>query len=210
MSLMFKTYECTHCDYRYTDSTYSSCYYMIGELKVHMRHSLGWCHSCNSLALVEILPTAEQEAALAQGLAVLRARLEELQNTPLPKRRWWQFKARGLAERSAKQSDLEFQIAEEEENLADCRLLREVLSGRKGKGRCLQCLSEDNFILPPHDTNYYEPDPVNTGLQHPGCKGELISVFEDLRIYVTKLPEKLYDINGRLLETHINGNVYVK
>lgn len=194
MSIMFTGYKCTHCDFDGADVTPNLCYYLIGDLRIPMEKSLGWCYNCRSLRSVEVLPNAEDEAVLEHRLVDLQAELAQLMDAPLPPGRWWQRKARGLAERRARLSELKSRVARMEEHLADNRLLREVLSKREGKGRCLTCQSEDNQLLPPHEVSYYESDPVKVGFNHPGCEGELVNVHQDLRFYVRRLPEKLYDI----------------
>lgn len=191
------TYQCTACDYSSWDAaTWGYRYYLYGESKVRMAVTLGWCHLCNGLSAVEVLPTALGEAELQQQLDALGIALQKELTDSSPKRRWWQLHAR----KGIKQIRLESEIKSAEEDLATYRLRRAALSKRTSQGRCMRCGSEEWAPLPHHEKDYFDmastPKPI--GFTHPGCGGELVTICDGTRLNVM-LTDKAYNLEGQLL-----------
>jgi hypothetical protein len=197
MSMPVATYQCTACDYSCWDAaTWGYRYYLYGESRVRMAVTLGWCHLCNGLAAVEVLPTALGEAERQQQLDALRIALHEELTASPTKRRWWQLHAR----KGTKQIRLESEIKSAEEDLAKYHLRRAALSNRTSQGRCLRCGAEECAPLPPHEKDYFDmaSTPIPTGFTHPGCGGELVTICDGTRLNV-RLTDKAYDLEGQLL-----------
>ena len=195
MSMPVATYKCTACALSHWDSgTWGYRYYLYGERKVQMRVKTGWCHACNDLATVEVLPDAEGEQERQQKLATLQAELGEVLAANPPPKRWWPFRAR----KSTKQANLEHDVESATKALTEYRLARKALSSRVSRARCLRCGSEDCQRLPPHQVDYFGTEPLLIGFEHPGCGGQLTISDDDIRLNVL-LKDKAYDLEGLLV-----------
>lgn len=197
MSIPVATYRCTACDLSHWDSgTWGYRYYLYGVLKVPMRVAMGWCHACSDLGVVEVLPDAEGELERLVMLEALQAELGEVLSAIPPRKRWWPFPAK----KSIKQTNLEYSVKSAAEALAEYRQTRKALSARVSRARCLRCGSEDCLSLPPHQANYFDPEPLPelVGFEHPGCGGQLTITCDGTRLNML-LTDKAYDLEGSLV-----------
>ena len=197
MSMPVATYGCTACDLSCWDlGSWGYRYYLYGELKVRMRVAMGWCNACSGIKAVEVLPDAEGELECQQRLETFQAELGEVLAANPPRKRWWPFQPR----KSVEQVSLECEVESAAEALTDYRLVREALSTRVSRARCLRCGSEDCLRLPPHQVDYCgaESLPKPIGFEHPGCGGQLTISSDDTRINA-RLADKGYDLEGRLV-----------
>ena len=197
MSMPVATYRCTACDLSHLDlGTWGYRYYLYKEHKVPMRVAMGWCHACNDLGAVEVLPDVEGELKRLQKLEALQAELSEVLAAIPPQKRWWPFQAR----KSSKQASLEYSVESAAKALAEYRQTRKALSARISRPRCLRCGSEECLRLPPHEANYFDteslPEPV--GFEHIGCGGQLTITCDGTRLSV-QLTDKAYDLEGLLI-----------
>lgn len=198
MSMPVVTYGCTACELSCWDAgTWGYRYYLYGETKVRMRVAIGWCHACADLGTIEVLPDADGELEHQRKLDAYQSELSEVLATDPPRKRWWQFSA----SKSSRQANLEYDVESAAKTLAEYQLAREALSSRVSRGRCLRCGSEDCLQLPPHEKNYYDPEPLPEpiGFEHPGCGGQLTIYCDDLRLNM-RLTDNAYDLEGFLIE----------
>jgi hypothetical protein len=197
MSMPVATYGCSACKFSRWDSImWGYRYYLLGDTRIPMQVALGWCHTCADLTALEVLPTAQGEGELEEGLRMLQAALRDLIAARPPSKRWWPFQAR----KSLEQSNLEDEIESAEQRLAEYQLRRAALSSRTSPARCLTCASDECVPLPPHEVDYFDmaSAPTPTGFTHPGCDGELLALCDGTRLSL-RLTEKAYDPEGRLL-----------
>lgn len=198
MSLPVATYKCTACQLNCREPvTWGYRYYLCATIKVSMSVTTGWCHCCDGIAAIEVLPTAIREAELQKEVEVMQMRLNEEHIAPISKTRWWQWRGR----KTILQSRLKFEIKWAEERLAEYRLRRATLSNRTSLARCLRCSSENCASLPPHEIDYFDPEsvPSPVGFKHPGCGGDLLVMYDGTRLSLV-MSEKAYDFEGRRLE----------
>ncbi len=199
MSMPVATYGCSACDFSRWDSImWGYRYYLLGDTQVRMQVSMGWCHTCTDLTAMEVLPTAQGEVELEDGLRALQAALREVIAERSTTKRWWQLQAR----KSPEQTNLEDEIASAEQRLDEYQLLRAALSSRTSPARCLKCAAEACAPLPPHEVDYFDisSTPAPIGFKHPNCAGELVVSCDGTRLNV-RLAEKAYDREGRLLSS---------
>jgi hypothetical protein len=199
MSMPVATYACSTCDFsRWDSATWGYRYYLLGDTRVRMQVTMGWCHACADLTAMEILPSAQVVEELEADLTVLQAALRDLIAARPPTKRWWPFPARKRPE----QANLEEEIVSAQKRLAEYQQLRAALSTRTSSARCLTCASEACAPLPSHEVDYFAmaSAPVPIGFKHPNCAGELLVSCEGTRLNM-RLSEKAYDPEGRLLSS---------
>jgi hypothetical protein len=201
MSMPTLTYGCTACDLRAWDSkTWGHRFYKIDGNEFRMHVAMGWCEGCSDLSVIEIKPTGVLESELAAKVARLHAELAvQLLRTP-PFRSWWQL----MATKSSEVICVEFAVSHAEESLASLRQLLPLMQARKSASRCLECQSEQCFLLPvmpikdSYDDVYSSAMPVPLDCDHPGCGGTFTVNNEGLRFSVRTVT-RAYDLEGRLL-----------
>ncbi|UTW05940.1 hypothetical protein [Pseudomonas benzenivorans] len=197
MSLPVLTYRCTSCSFmRLGSITWGRGYYLAGESRLPMSSAAGWCHSCDDLRAIEVLPSADAEVKLQDELADLQSRLRVMDTSPPPRKRWWQFKTPKDSARPFLESQLEAAKA----RLSDYQRLRQALAARNTHPRCLNCGAEDCLRFPPYEVDYFDTaaPPVRIGFSHPGCGGELTAACEGTRLAMN-LTGQAYDLEGERL-----------
>jgi hypothetical protein len=192
------SFRCTACSFNQTSSV------LAGErdYEIHDRYlpvmaAAGWCHDCDGLCLVEILPSAESLARLQEQLDRLRTRL--LPRTPAHAlKAWFADKARSREERF-----------EDEVHLADLESLRDrqkdlllALQKRESPPRCLMCSSTQCLNLPAFRMPAEGEPAAPIGFDHPGCGGQLTIEYAGVNARF-RARSLTYDREGRLLANEV-------
>jgi hypothetical protein len=114
MSMPVTTFQCDACDFSRWDSiAWGYRYYLLRGTKVPMRVNAGWCHSCNDLVAMEVLPTDQGEAELKSLVDAMQGEIDKHSAALAPKKRWWQRSPT----KSARQSQLGYEIESARERL---------------------------------------------------------------------------------------------
>lgn len=168
--------------------------------KITVPRTLGWCNSCRSLAPIEDSDQISRYKSLKGDMADLEASLaeeieKEKRSLPILE---WLFSSREPDTEVIR--ELRVRLANYGQELATPSALASYLMSI-GDAHCLSCGAPDVFRLPKLPTgldDFYSEDrtAVATGVEHPGCGGELYAATSRVRLN-RRFSEKLYSLNGK-------------
>jgi len=220
MSLPFKVFSCSRCEFTGLDLVISGHFnYEAPSGLFFISRRLGWCNECNGIVAVENIPNV-------QKIVELKSEIEKKEQyiahslDRLEKSRSWFKKLLNLSVDPP--SEIRSLILQCEYDRIDMKSEENILSllvNRKSPPRCLECGSIDCFLLPelpslpepqyPLFSSQTPQSPVEIGLKHPGCGGELLVKFSEAWISIEP-KRRIYDVEGRLIRqitTHTSYHI---
>jgi hypothetical protein len=208
MSMPFTVFSCNRCDFGGSSivNRGASCY-QSGEQQAYVNKQLGWCAQCADLCSAENLPTVASITAMAKEYAGLQKVVEDCRSELKTKRSWLAKLFNGSIRLPDEMLYAESDMMDLDNQLQDDRQCIEILKGRQSPARCLTCGSTEITYLP-HDYKLLGcPDnpgpPVPIHFLHPGCGGELLAQYSDIR-FSLKSVRRFYDTEGNLLSDEEN------
>ncbi len=182
MSMPSKQIKCSKCNFESsTRKNWGAYSYLINGKEVNLARSLGWCHKCDNVAPIEVL---EDYGNLTHKLDLLKEKL--LIKAPNLIMKFVLY----LVSKSFR--SLNYKVS-------NTYTLLNMSKTRDGRGRCLNCGSEDNQLLL---LNHDDSDIKNidgTSFLHPVCSGSLYTENCSLR-FIMKFNDVYFDFNGRRIK----------
>ena len=185
MSMSFMVFSCSECEYSDTSMVLWGIFnYQGSQGLVPVERQLGWCHQCEGLAPIEVLPS--------------EGRIKIIEQREFPAFMGPVDKTVPLSE-SEKTKNMEWQRAWRERELKDEYSRLSLLVDRESGPRCLSCGSTSIFYLPNDidvQGSWCDPAPPTAfGVAHPGCGGSLLVCHSEMRFQL-EIPDRLFDMEG--------------
>lgn len=186
MSVQPSIIICSVCDFKASSSCiYGDFKYLLpnGE-ELAVDRSLGWCMSCKNIKPIEELPDINK---IREEITAVKSELNKLKHSFLMK----------LIPSTRNK------IANLEANLQQLERKRIFLELRQSPSRCLVCASDD--VMKINFPSLEKGEVINTGCDHPGCKGSLLIRKSEIRFGYFPLSHT-YDVEGYLIREQEPSN----
>lgn len=210
MSVPFKVFSCSHCDYESSDLVLRGLFCYQGSFgSLSIERQLGWCQECGQIVAIEDLPNQQkiekEHADITEKKQYIEKYLYSMQEN-----RSWIKKLFGLTIKPPSEIEsLKSECSYMELNLKEKQKALPIMEQRKSPPRCLYCGTVNCFSLPklpkipspeyPLFSNKDPGPPIEIGFKHPGCGGNILVRFSEVRLSLGN-KHRIYDLEGRFIQ----------
>lgn len=209
MSSPFRVFSCSRCEFTGLDLVISGYFnYEVPSGLFSISRGLGWCNECNGIVAIEDMPNAQKIADLKSEIEKKEQYIAQALDRLEKSRTWFKKLLKISVVQPPKIRALMRQCEYDRIDMESEKQLLLLLANRKSPPRCLECGSIDCFLLPklpalpelkyPLFSSQTPQIPVEIGLKHPGCGGELLVKFSGAWINMEP-NRRIYNIEGRLI-----------